>query len=88
MENNTKELQDFNAFAEDKLKIHEAELNTRYQNIAPDDETLMQAKSAHQKIFEQELDEKIQSLSEQDKDEWLKTELQNKKQAFLSRLHV
>ncbi|MEO6289550.1 MAG: hypothetical protein ABIO76_06500 [Ginsengibacter sp.] len=87
MENETKAMHEFEAFATERLNNHQAELNTRYDNEAIDKETLEKAYSQHREIFSTELDEKIQAFSTGQKDQWIKTELQNQKNNYLSKLN-
>ncbi|MEP7252281.1 MAG: hypothetical protein ABI683_07865 [Ginsengibacter sp.] len=88
MENKTKTLQDFEQFATDTLNNHVAELNTRYENEAIDNQTVEEAYMEHKEIFSQELEEKIKELSSGQNDQWLHTELQNQKHSFLSKLNI
>lgn len=82
---NVKETELFVQFAEEKLKNHLAELNTRYWNEDVDDKTRRTAYHNHREIFEQELDEKIRSLLANDNNAWLKGDLENSKQMYLDK---
>jgi len=63
MEKETAEVEEFKQFAEKELKNHLAELNIRYQNEALSPKELkQQAYKEHQKIYNQELEDEIQSL--------------------------
>jgi hypothetical protein len=86
MEKETKEVEAFKQFAEKELKNHLAELNTRYQNEPPaSNELKQQAYKEHQKIYNQELEDEIQSLLTSETP-WLKDELKNLKHSFVTRL--
>ncbi len=87
MENKTTNAAEvFKQFAEGKLKNHVAELSTRYENEKTDDETMQQGYSAHQKLYGQELDEKIQSLLSSEDNVSLKGELEHLKHAYVTKL--
>ena len=53
---------EFEQYAESRLKENIAELNTRYENEKIDRETLDQAFEVHRKMYTQDLDGKIQHL--------------------------
>ncbi len=88
MENNTEAIQQFEQFAKERLSNHLAELNTRYENEKIDKQTLQQAYREHQKIYDKELDEKVQSLLSSESKSSLKGELENIKDTYLSKLHL
>ena len=75
----------FHQYAEDELKNHFSELNTRYQNESVDNGTKQKAFENHRRIFKEELDEKMQSLLKDDKDESLKNKLETIKQTYLTK---
>jgi hypothetical protein len=78
--------QDFRRFAEEKLRNHTEELKTRYRNEALGSKELKEESYiGHQRIFNQEMDEKINQLIPDD-DPWLKEELKNLKDNFLLKL--
>ena len=64
MANVVKETEIFVQLAEEKLRNHLYELNTRYWKKDVDDETKRTAYYNHRRSFEQELDEKMQLLLE------------------------
>ena len=70
------------------LSNHLVELKMRYENEKPDKQESQQAYRAHREIFNKELDEKIQSLLSSESSKWLKGEMENTKDAFLSKLHL
>lgn len=84
MEEKTNSIELFKKFAQHRLNNHLAELKTRYENEKIDKETLEQTYREHKKIFEKELDEKIQSSIKNNNHE--KDELQTLKETFLSEL--
>lgn len=87
MERNANSTQMFQQFAEDRLKNHLAELNTRYENERLASQELKQrAYRDHQKIYEKELDEKMDSLLSHENNEWLKGELENLKHNYVGQL--
>lgn len=89
MEKETNEVVAFKQFAEKELKNHIAELNTRYQNEPLASKKLNQeAYEAHQKIYNQELEEKIQSLLSEKNNVVLKGELENLKREFVQKLVI
>lgn len=88
MTNKNETVKEFEQFCEDKLKNHQAELNTRYENEKPGKEVLQQAYQAHRVIFKRELDEKIQSILSAESIDGLKENLVNIKDTYLSKLHV
>jgi hypothetical protein len=89
MEKKVNEMEVFHQFAEDKLKNHLAELNTRYQNEPLGSKELKQeAYEDHQKIYAQELEEKIQSLLSTENNAWLKGELENIKHSYITKLSL
>jgi hypothetical protein len=83
MQNKTDTVQQFEKFAEAMLKNHVAELNTRYGNEKVDKQIIQQAWWEHQKIYDEELDEKIKSLLSAESNSQLKGELENVKHAYL-----
>jgi len=86
MEKETNEVGSFKQFAEKELKNHLAELNTRYENESlGSKEVKQQAYKEHQKIYSQELEDKIQSLLSVE-DLRLKDELENLKDEFVTKL--
>ncbi len=87
MENNNNEMEAFNQFAEDKLKNHLAELDTRYYNEQTDKETLQQGYKDHQQTFNMELEEQIRQLTEKGSDENLTEKLNEAKKAFVDKLN-
>jgi hypothetical protein len=89
MEKKTNELEVFQQFAEEELKNHLAELNTRYENEPLGSKELKQeAYEAHQKIYGQELSEKIQSLLSKENNGSLKEELENLKNTYVTKLNL
>ncbi len=88
MSNKKDTVKEFEQYAEGKLKNHVAELNTRYENEKIGKQTLQQAYRQHQKIYDNELDEKIQSLLSAESNSWLKGELENIKDTYLSKLNL
>lgn len=77
----------FRRFAREKLRNHTEELKTKYRNQSlGSDELKMESYTEHQKIFNREMDEKINQLAEAD-DPWLKEELKNLKHDFLLKLN-
>lgn len=73
-------------FAEEKLKNHLVELNTRYLNEGVDDETKRTAYHNHRQMFEQELNERIQSVLADENNAWLQGDLENTKHTYLEKL--
>ena len=88
MENKTDTVQQFEQFAEKTLSNHVAELNTSYENKKIDKQTMQQAWWEHQKIYEKELDEKVQSFLSAESNSQLKGELENIKNTYLSKLNL
>lgn len=88
MENVTQAIQQFEKFAEETQSNHVAELNTRYENEKVDKQTLQQAYREHYKIYEKELDEKVQSLLSAESNSQLKGELEKIKETYLSKLNL
>lgn len=88
MENNDNALKVFNQFAEERLKNHLAELNTRYENEKTDSETMKLAYAEHQKIYSKELDEKINALLPDQMNEGLKSELENAAKNYFEKLSI
>jgi len=87
MENKSNAIQVFHQYAEDKLKDHFEELKTRYENEKlASDELKQQAFDEHQKLYSKELDEKMQSLSHEDKE--LKHEMENLKETYVTKLSL
>jgi hypothetical protein len=84
MEKDTIDL--FAQFAEERLQNHRSELNTRYENERLGSEQLRSdAYRDHQKIFEEELNEKIKSLMQNENNPWLKGELENLRHKYTGR---
>ena len=88
MEKKDNSVEIFNQFAEERLKNHLAELNTRYENEKIDSETMELAYAEHQKNYNKELDEKINSLLPAEKNAGLKSELENAGKSFLDKLSL
>ena len=88
MNKNDNQLEVFSQFAEERLTNHLSELNTRYENEKIDKETMKLAYAEHQKIYSKELEDKINSLPSGDKNEELKSELQNASRSFLAKLSL
>ncbi len=86
MENTNSALQQFEAFAKEQLRNHQAELNTRYQNTELGQSTLNEAYNTHQKMYKEELDEKIKQLTASSGNEELTSELQEHKETYVSQL--
>lgn len=85
MENNTNPVELLQQFAEATLQNHLQELETRYSNEdLGSKELLQEGYSEHQKIFSKELDEKIESLRQQSKDD--NHELNDVKERYLKKL--
>jgi hypothetical protein len=84
MEKDTVDL--FAQFAEERLQNHRSELNTRYGNERLGSNQLRSdACRDHQKILEEELNEKIKSLMQNQNNPWLKGELENLRHKYTSR---
>ena len=88
MTNKTEAVQQFEQFVKERLSNHQAELNTRYENEKPGKEVLQKAYKEHLKIFNKELDEKIQSLLSSESNSGLKENLENIKDTYLSKLQL
>lgn len=88
MTNKNDTVKEFEHFCEDKLKNHQAELNTRYENEKPGKEVSQQAYEAHRVIFKKELDEQVQSILSAESSDGLKENLVNIKDTYLPKLHV
>ena len=87
MENKSQVVQQFKQFAQDRLNNHLSELKTRYENQAMSSkETVADAYNAHQKIYGNELDEKIKSLSESQKNDQAIRELEEMRNTFYDKL--
>jgi len=89
MSNPANQIEIFVQFAEEKLKNHLSELNTRYwyegqERVSED--TRRNAYYDHRRIFERELDEKMGSLLSDENNSWLKGDLDNAKQNYLDKL--
>lgn len=83
------DIKSFRQFAEDRLRNHFYELNTRYQNERlASDQLKLDAYHEHQKIFSDELDEKITDLLSEKDNAWLKGELENIKRDYLNQLDL
>lgn len=87
MEKKTAVLEEFKQFAQERLNIHQRELDTRYENQAIDTATLRKAYSDHQEIYRQELQEKMEDLSAGEPGEWLRTELKTQQDQYISKLN-
>jgi hypothetical protein len=86
MEKETNEVKALKHFAEEELKNHLAELYTLYQNEPLSSKELkQQAYKEHQKIYNQELEDKIQSLLSTE-NPWLKDELESLKHSYVTKL--
>ncbi len=89
MEKKTNAVEVFHQFAEDELKNHFAELSTRYENEPLGSKELKrQAYEAHQKIYNEELEEKIQSLLSTENNGDLKGELEDLKRTYVTKLSL
>jgi mannitol-1-phosphate/altronate dehydrogenase len=86
MESATNEVQAFQQYAEQKLKQHRAELNTRYENEKIDDGTKRQAYLEHEKIYTQELDQKLGNIKNIDKSSHLYNALETIKRSYIKKL--
>jgi hypothetical protein len=79
----------FHQFAEDRLKNHFEELKTRYENESLGSDRLKrQAYMDHQKIYSQELDEKIKYLLNDPGNVWLKGEMENLKHTYVAKFSL
>lgn len=87
MENMTNEAEILKKYAEEKLRNHVDELNTRYQNETIDRKTMTLAYAEHQDIFNQELETKIQSLLSAESNPWLREELESIKNKYITKLN-
>ncbi|GHB87616.1 hypothetical protein [Persicitalea jodogahamensis] len=69
METDTKTTETFRKYAEERLEIHQRELATRYQDRALASADLkVEALQAQRGIFEKELSEKVQEISQKSDD--------------------
>lgn len=86
MSNASQQIETFQHYAEKELKIHTAELETRYQNrhLASND-LLQKDYKEHQKIFEKELTDKIEELLTED-NQFLRPALIEMKERFVEKL--
>jgi len=78
----------FRQFAEERFNTHFNELNTKYQNQSVERTTMKKAFDDHRKIFQNELDQKIQSLIPGGENRWLEGELGNLKQMYMAKLEL
>ena len=76
----------FTQFAKERLDNHLAELQTKYENKTPSKELMQEAYDNHKKIFEEELQEKIQSLSGEIDNPNQKEKLEEIKHSFIEKL--
>jgi hypothetical protein len=83
-----KEVEDFKQFASGKIKTHQDELNTRYENENINNNTLEKGYAEHRKLFAQELNEKSNSLLAGKENPWLKEELRNISETFIQQLSL
>lgn len=86
MSNIAQQIEIFRHFAENELKNHTAELNTRYQNheLASND-LKQQALSEHQQLFQKELEDKIEELLTVE-NQFLRPALSDMKERFMEKL--
>ncbi len=87
MENKSNAKASFEEFAKNKLQNHLEELSVRYQNEKIDNETKQKAYQAHQKIYTDELNEKINAILADNENEDIESELQNLKTEYISKLN-
>lgn len=79
-------IEQFKSLAEERLKNHLLELNTRYGGEMPETNDLIrQGYEDHRRIFEQELESKQQELAGSD-NPWLSSEIEKVKQSYLRSL--
>lgn len=86
MEDTTKRIEEFRQFANDKLKTHQDELHTRYENEKIDSATLEQGYEQHRNILQKELAEKIDILLSGDENPWLQAELKRLGETYIEQL--
>lgn len=86
MSNTAQQIEIYRHFAENELKNHAQELNTRYQNreLASNDLKL-QALSEHQQIFQKELEDKIEEIITEE-NQYLKPALNDMKERFIEKM--
>ena len=86
MSHTAQQIEIFRHFAEDELKNHTEELNTRYQNreLASND-LKQQSLKEHQQIFKKEMEEKIDELLT-DENQYLRPALSGMTERFLEKL--
>jgi hypothetical protein len=80
--------QQFEQFAQKSLSNHLSEINTGYEDENPDKQTLQQAYQEHSAIFNNELDEKIQSLLSSESHSGLKENLEKVRDAYIWKLEL
>ena len=89
MENKSQVVGQFKQFAQERLNNHLLELETRYENQAMSSkETVADAYKAHQKIYGNELDEKIKSLFESQKNDQAIRDLEEMRNTFYDKLRI
>lgn len=89
MENKKKNVDEFRQYAENKLKNHLAELDTRYQDRPLDSEALLQdAYKEHQAIFSGQLDEKMKELVAANNNADQLKEMESIKQSYIDKLNA
>ena len=89
MKNSLPAIEKFNWYAKHTLGNHLSELKTRYENEPMSSkEMVADAYEAHQKIYRDELEEKIKSLLADEKDDIAKSELENLRDTFLDKLNL
>jgi superoxide dismutase len=88
MSNDKNPMETFSRFAKERLDNHLAELQTKYENKAMASKELTQeAYDNHKKIFEEELQEKIESLSVENEDAHQKEKIEEIKHSFIEKLN-
>ncbi|MEO8861517.1 MAG: hypothetical protein ABI358_08850 [Ginsengibacter sp.] len=88
MSNEKNPIEIFSRFAQERLDNHLAELQTKYENRSMASKELTQeAYDNHKKIFEEELQEKIESLSVENKDAHEKEKIAEIKNSFIEKLN-
>jgi hypothetical protein len=83
-----KEIEDFKQFASGKIKTHQDELSTHYENENINNNTLEKGYAEHRKLFAQELNEKSNSLLAGKENPSLKEELRNISETFIQQLSL
>ena len=88
MSNEQNPIEIFSRFAQERLDNHLAELQTKYENRSmASKELTIEAYDNHKKIFEEELQEKIDSLSVENEDAHGKEKLEEIKNSFIEKLN-